>query len=115
MDVGSDLRSRVSALRDRMQSRRGSLSGVGLCAPVVISLILSVIAVIAAVRHQKSEVGSWMGAAESGSVWYLIGGSLLFAAFLWALCYYGYESASWFFLLAPMVVGLVELNAVTRV
>jgi hypothetical protein len=85
----------------------------GMSNPVVIAAILSGTAVVAAMRgrdeakqHGKDKAGKSMG----------VGGTMMAAAasvgFLWALSYYGYTEAAWFFLLAPMAVAGVEVFAV---
>lgn len=87
----------------------------GFCSPVLITVILMLVAVVSAYRRGWSASMGEVEAAEGkdGKA-RLVGGSLLTIAFLWALCYFGFEGASWFFLVAPMVLAAVEVLAVSK-
>ena len=87
----------------------------GMCSPVVIAGILGVAAVLAAIRGRDEAQAH--GAAENPKSVGVLGvatGAATSVAFLWALCFYGYPGAAWFFLLAPMVLAGVEVLAVVN-
>ena len=87
----------------------------GFCSPVLITVILMLVAIVTAYRRGWSVTMGEIEAADGkdGKA-RLVGGSLLTIAFLWALCYFGFEGASWFFLVAPMVLAAVEVLSVSR-
>ena len=85
----------------------------GVCNPVVISGILSIAAVwIAYNGKAKAESVGVLPPKDSMGVQQVALGGLATTAFLYALCYYGKNGAAWFFLLAPMVLGGLEVMAI---
>lgn len=85
----------------------------GLCSPVVISAILSLAAVYIAYNGKaRAEQAGQVPPKESMGVQQVALGGFLTTAFLWALCYYKFEGAAWFFLLVPMILGGLEINAI---
>lgn len=84
----------------------------GMCSPVVISAILSVAAVWIAYNGKDAADKAGVVHKDSMGVQQVALGGLMTTAFLWALCYYKYEGAAWFFLLAPMVIAGFEVAAI---
>jgi hypothetical protein len=85
----------------------------GMCSPVVVAMVLGLGAVLGALKAKDdADKHGFYPLSKSMGVMPVVVSSFVSVAFLWVLCYYGYSGAAWFFLLAPMVLVGVEINAI---
>jgi len=96
-----------------MRDVRGMRLQGGMCSPVVVAMVLGALGVVAAMKTKdEADKRGMSHLSKSIGVAQVALSSLAFVAFLWILCYYGFLGAAWFFLLAPLGILGMEVNAV---